>query len=227
MAKKERIGAQKDLDDLKFLLNDRQRREEAREKALYDALYQKNKTYNMYVNNTYDPNISDEMYALQILPRHEGFWRKNHQRKIEEEKLKARIKSNTELLISTKRENALKQEETADDLLSKAKEPLDCLKEFDHYDDAASRKIMLADHMGKFELPDEFDNMKNMITFPFGEDDHNSDPASFRYPNKTRLEMLEQMYNPEAEKLDQMLAENATTYRKYNEFGKDWINWEF
>ncbi len=176
----------------------------------------------MYIDRKFNTDISDEMYALKIEPRHDRFWQKLHQKKVDSEILKARIKSNAELLITTKRENFLNPEQTPDGLISKAKEPLSYLKELDQVD--GSGGVILSNYMGKYNLPDDFDNMKHMVTYSLGGDELEDDATRSLYNNNDRLGLLEQMNNPEVESLDQILAENAK--RKYKKYEDHWLNYD-
>ena len=192
LANKERMLAQKELDDFRTKFKEQQIREEIRHGELYRALVKNNHPPVIYSSTTFKPTYGEE------IPGYEGFWRKLQEQDIDPDNVK--VKSNSHLLSIAKNGRVMDPDSDANYGYSSAKESLNYLKYFDETNNGMG--VRVGDRTGKYNLPDD---PENLLSLSIGEDEMATDAVRLLRKNKDRLVLLEEMENTEVERLDKML----------------------
>lgn len=210
--------SQKEIDDLKFKLKEQQLREEIRQGELYRALVHHKQPAVIHSNTYIDPNVEDDVYKINTQPRNKGYWKNLAEKR--DHDVNAEVRSNSQLLSISKRGTVLGPDNDTNYGYSSANDNLNYLKYFDST--SGGLGIKLDSNFGKYKLPDNPDNLQNLVTYPLGEDEMADNAVRLLRKNKDRLALLEEMEHTEVDKIDKLLGANLDFGEGVKQIQRDW-----
>ena len=211
MANKDRDGAHREIEDLKYRLKNQQMREAVRQDELYRALIQNNNSKPAIIksNTRIDHDTEQRVFDFPDAPKRRGY-----NPDAEREQNLDEFTQQSKLVSLSRRGldfGAAGEENTND-----GDDAINQLKYFNDYYDPDNQGIAVTDSLGRYNLPGDDDDFNRLTSLPIADDAATDGVVGILRKNNDRLATLDTMERSHTDRLDKILLGRDEVRARYD-----------